>query len=610
MRKTGILAAALLVLGLAACGSEDDAFQGGSGAVNGSVATVTVITDSPTIPSSGQTPATVSALVRDSNNQFVKDVQVQFSSTSGGLAVTNAVTDANGIARATLSTAGDPSTRSITVSAQAAGRSGEVTIGVTGTSVSIQGPDSLVTNTAGSYEAVVVNSGGNPVAGQVVTLTTAPAATLSVATVTTDANGRAPFTMTPTSNAVIALTAAAAGATTSKSVSVSADSFTFTSPAADQTFTLAPTPAPVTITWSSGGAPVSGGTVTFSTTRGTIATPVVVTNGSGQATATVTSATAGEAVVTATNINGSTQRRIVFVASNASQIDVQANPFTVVINQSSTITAVVRDANNNLVASKTVVFGLSDPTGGSLSVGTAVTDGQGRASTVYRASSTTSAASGVHVTASVLNTAVTDTVDLTVAGSAVSLKIGTGNVIEEINSGTQYKVPYVVQVTDANSKGVPGIAVSLSALSWDYIKGKRVAGATAWGTQPSASPCTNEDRLLMSAQTDFNNKIDLGEDFNGNGRLESGNIVTIVTDGSNVTDKDGFLQFSIIYPQEYAYYVSLILRARAAVQGTESTNERGPDLLSGISTDFNNITIAPPGMVSPFGQATSCSDPK
>ena len=48
MRKTGILAAALLVLGLAACGSEDDAFQGGSGAVNGSVATVTVITDSPT----------------------------------------------------------------------------------------------------------------------------------------------------------------------------------------------------------------------------------------------------------------------------------------------------------------------------------------------------------------------------------------------------------------------------------------------------------------------------------------------------------------------------------------------------------------------------------
>ena len=98
MRKTGILAAALLVLGLTACGSEDDAFLSGSGpAGSGSVATVTVITDSATIPSSGLSPATISALVRDTNNQFVKGAEVQFASTSGGLAVTNAVTDENGM---------------------------------------------------------------------------------------------------------------------------------------------------------------------------------------------------------------------------------------------------------------------------------------------------------------------------------------------------------------------------------------------------------------------------------------------------------------------------------------------------------------------------------
>ena len=56
MRKTGILAAALLVLGLSACGSDDDAFQSGSGpAGSAKVASVTVVTDTPTIASSGHT---------------------------------------------------------------------------------------------------------------------------------------------------------------------------------------------------------------------------------------------------------------------------------------------------------------------------------------------------------------------------------------------------------------------------------------------------------------------------------------------------------------------------------------------------------------------------
>jgi len=616
MRKTGILAAALLVLGLGACGSDDDAFQTGSGPAGAAkVASVTVITDTPTIPSSGLTPANISVLVRDTNNQFLKEVPVQFSASSGGLTVTSAVTDANGIAHATLSPSGDSSNRSITVTAQASGQSGQVSVAVTGTTVSIQGPDSLVTNTAGNYEAIVVNSAGNPVAGQTVTLTSAPAATFSASTVTTDANGRAAFTMTPTTGTSVTLTAAAAGTNASKAVSVSTDSFSFTSPAANAAFGLSPNPAPVAVTWSSAGVPVVGGTVTFSTTRGTIAVPVVTTNASGVANATLTSTTAGEAVVTATNNKGSTQRKIVFVAANASQIDLQANPFTVNINQSSTITAVVRDPNNNLVAGRSVVFGLSDPTGGSLSVGTAVTDGQGRASTVYSASSTSSATNGVHITATVSGVpSATDTVDLTVAGSPLFLSFGTGNKIEEINNDTQYKLNYVVQVTDSNGAGVAGVSVSLSALSWNYVKGFRYVplNATTWSTQsstlPGASSCMNEDRLLGNAAFDFNGILDLGEDANSNGSLQSGNIATIVP-GSGTTDANGFLNFSIYYPQEYAYYLSIVLRARTAVQGTEFIRQSLPFDLPGVATDFNNINVAPPGMTSPFGTGTSCSNP-
>ena len=610
MRKT-FLAATLFALALAGCGGTDDgAFQNGSTPGNASVATVTVITDTPTIPSNGLTPANISVLVRDSNNQFVKDVPVQFSSSSGGLVVTQPVTDTNGVAKATLLPSGDPTNRTITVSATASSHSGQTTVTVSGTTVSLQGPDSLVTNTAGSYEAVVTSSGGTPVPNQTVTLTSTPAATFSASSVTTDSNGRAAFTMTPTTGTSVTLNAAAAGATTSKAVTVSADSFAFTSPAADTAFGLAPATATLSTMWSSGGAPVSTGTVTFSTTRGTITSATSVTPAAGVAAVTLNSATAGEAVVTATNSNGgSTQRRIVFVAATPTQLDVQANPFTVGITQSSTITAVARDANNNLVAGKTIVFGLSDPTGGSLSVGSAVTDSQGRASTVYNASTTTSASNGVRVTATVQGTSVTDSVDLTVAGSPLFLAFGTGNQIEEVNNDTQYKLNYVVQVTDSTGGGVAGVNVSLSALSWDYIKGIRVAGATTWGTQSSTPlPCTNEDRLLATAQTDFNGILDTGEDANNNGRLESGNIATIVP-GSGVTDANGFLQFSIYYPQEYAYYLSIVLRARTAVQGTEFTRQSLPFLLAGVSTDFNNITIAPPGMTSPFGTANSCSNP-
>jgi len=616
MRKTGILAAALLVLGLTACGSEDDAFQSGSGpAGSAKVASVTVVTDSPTIPSSGLNPANISVLVRDTNNQFLKDVPVQFSSSSGGLTVTNAVTDANGIAHATLSPSGDPSNRTITVSAQASGQSGQVTVAVAGTTVSIQGPDSLVTNTAGSYEAIVVNSAGNPVAGQTVTLTSAPAATFSASTVTTDGNGRAAFTMTATTGTSVTLTAAAAGTTATKAVTVSADSFAFTTPAAGAAFGLAPASATLTTMWSSGGTPVNAGTVTFSTTRGSFVGPNAATPVGGQASVTINSTTAGEAVVTATNTTGgSTQRRIVFVASNASQIDVQANPFTVGIGQTSTITAVVRDANNNLVAGRNVVFGLSDPTGGSLSVGTGVTDSQGRASTVYNASSISSATNGVHVTASVPGTPATDTVDLTVNGASLFLSFGTGNKIEEVNNDTQYKLNYVVQVTDSTGGGVAGVSVSLSALSWNYVKGFRYVplNATVWSTQSSTMPgapsCINEDRKTGSPSFDFNGILDSGEDENLNGSLQSGNIATIVP-GSGTTDANGFLNFSIYYPQEYAYYLSIVLRARTAVQGTEFIRQSLPFDLPGVATDFNNINVAPPGMTSPFGTGTSCSNP-
>jgi len=107
-----------------------------------------------------------------------------------------------------------------------------------------------------------------------------------------------------------------------------------------------------------------------------------------------------------------------FIATDPTQIAVQASPSTVAPTAQSTVTAVVRDPANNLVEGKTVTFQLTDVTGGTLSVGSAVTNSQGVAQTVYTAGSQTSAANGVIVAATVQGTSppLTSSTALTVAG--------------------------------------------------------------------------------------------------------------------------------------------------------------------------------------------------
>ncbi len=617
MRKTGFLIA-LFAAVLTGCGggdSENDAFAPGTPptAPSAVVTSLTLTTDQTTLPSAGTTPATIKAYPRDANNRLMTGVPVVFSASSGALNVVQAASDVNGVASATL-TPLTPQARNITVTATAGTATSTVVVAVDGTVLDIQGPDSLVVNTAGDFTVSLVDSANTPLAGQAITVTSAPASTISSGTITTDTNGRATFKMTPTTAGAVTLTAAGAGKTKTKVVSVSADSFAFTTPTADTQVALGAPGVQFTVNWQSGGAAVPNGrTVNFSTTRGTLSAPSATTT-SGQAAVTLTSTTAGEAVVTAMNTTGgSTQRRVVFVASTAAAISLQASPFTVAINQSSTLTATVRDAANNLVAGKTVVFSLNDSTGGSLNVGSGVTDAQGRARAVYTASSTTSAANGVKITVTVQDTpAVTANVSLTVAGSPLFLSFGTGNSIEQINSDTQYRQTWVVQVTDSSGVGVKDAPVTLSALHWNYMKGRRVAGQSAWGTTVSAQ-CTNEDRFTGIAAYDFNGVLDPGENQNGNNpqgnqpTLESGNIASI-SPGGGVTDASGFLTFTVTYPQNYAGYIDLVLRASTAVQGTEYARTSLPFTLQGAAADFNDLTISPPGITSPFGIGAACTD--
>ncbi len=563
------------------------------------VGSLTLSTSTPTIPSDGSNPATITAVVQDTSNRFVANVPVVFTTSSGGLAIAQSSSNASGAATATLSTAADPTNRPITVTAVAGGITRTVVVNVVGSRLSIQGASALVLGATSSYTVSLVDSADRGIAGRTLTVSSARANTLSASSLTTDAAGRATFNLTVANAGNDTLTVTGLGLVATQPVGVNSDSFTITTPVDAAEIPLS-TPQTVTVRWLTNGVAVPAGTpVNFTITRGTI-TSSAVTNASGDATATISSTSAGGASIVASGGSATAQRTIEFVATTAASIDAQASASTVGISEQSTITAVVRDAAGNLVKNKVVTFTLTDVTGGTLSLASGQTNSQGRAQTVYTAGSSVSARDGVVITASVPGAGggpVTDTVNLTVARKEVFISVGTGNTIEEPNPA-QYKIQFTIQLTDANGNGVANVPIATSVLTDRYLKGTRLfATSGGWSNYSSPSTCQDEDTLVPA--TSRNGQLDPNEDFNNNGRLDVGNIA-LVTPAQATTNAQGFVIVDVLYPQDVSYWLDVTLEARAAVQGTEfrrSSSFRLP----GLASDFSNQNIAPPGPVSPFG---------
>jgi hypothetical protein len=609
--KLILLAAAAAVLSACGGGSDDTLTTPPGGPNAPVVSTLTLLTSSPQIPSDGTQPATITALVRDANNNVMPDVSVIFSSNSGSLVVAQpAATNDDGVLTAQLSTAGDQANRVITVSATAGNASSQVSVNVIGTTLTLTGPSSLPTGSSGAYAVKLVNAANDGINGASVTVTSSRANGISQTPLMTNAQGDASFTLTANNSGSDTVTVSALGIQSNLVVSVSSDAFTFTAPAQNAEIALGAA-ATITARWTQGGVAAANQNITFSTTRGTLSAPSALTNASGDASVTISANNAGPALITATNSAGTTiQRSIEFVATTPTTLELQANPFTVPTSDQSTLTAIVRDPNGNLVKNQVVTFSLSDITGGFLSVGQSTTDSQGRASTTYNASTTTSAVNGVHVTATVPGSTATDTVDLTVARREVFIIIGSGNELFEPNTA-QYRKEWIIQVTDAQGNGVNGVDVTVSVLSERYWDGIRIWDGVVWRTQrgsealPTAG-CPDEDINTRDGV------LGPTEDLNGNGRIEAGNILSVAPSGGTgnrvTTNANGFALLDVFYPQEYAYWLEATLQATASVQGTEFA-ESTTFVPPGLVTDFNKEDTAPPGLASPFGTDGLCSTP-
>lgn len=595
-----------------ACGG-DDLFTGdgsGLGGGDSELSSLVLLAGAPTLSSDASGVAagiTLTAIAKDSNNNVVPGEIVVFSTAdSAEINVTNpAVTDLNGRVQAVVTTGGDPANRTINVTAKAGNLESSVAIDVIGTSIDISGPASTQFDVPTEYTVQVSDAAGNGIPDRTVEVTTEAGNTLAAETLVTNDFGQVTVQFTgvvPESS----LTATALGLTDTQDITVSQDEFTLEVRAPGSNNVLvssANTDQPVPelligqnyemrVEWLRGNGAVDENTpIDFGATRGVVNQAQDNTDNDGFALTTFRSAQSGRSILTASSQNlsqPSARVTVEFVAIDPATIVVQANPSNVPRNQTTEITAVVRDAANNLVKNVTVEFSLDDPSTGTLSSPTAVTNSQGVAQITYTASSQPSPTEGVAITGKVQgNPSLNSQAHVTVGGIAANIALGTGSQII-IKDESTYQLPFTVAVTDSAGNPVPDADVRLTLFATHYFEGTFEAIAPPGG-------CPNED-------INRNDILDPGENTSvaagGEQTLQPGRVATVPATVN--LDPDGTGQFLVTYAKSFGEFVEVEITATVKVSGTETT-AKSLFRLKVAENDVDNL----PG-ISPFGTDGFC----
>lgn len=608
-------------------------------------ATIQLLASNTQIPSSGGTSLDLTAIVLSTTRQAVGGRTVTFSTgtvTTETAFINNisasGVSDANGLVTAKLNLGTNKTNRTITVTATADAATASNNIDVTGTTITISGSTSLAFNAATTLTVALKDSAGTAISGVPLTLTSQTGNTIAPtpATGIVNSSGQITALVTATRAGNDVITASGAGTAATQALTISADSFTFTTPTTVPDIPLN-TPTDVAINWTKAGVPQAGQLVSFSVSRGTVANTPATTSAAGSTPAGATSVkisspTAGPAIVTASGPGGTpaATANVVFVATTAASATVQAVPGTVQVttgsptqaNNTATISAIVRDAANNLVKNAGVSFTITiDPSGGRLNSASGVTDVSGSTSVTYVAGGTSSAQNGVTISASVNSiggvpiTPVVGTTVLTVSGQSLQVRLGTDNRIA--TSGTTYIKTYAAVVSDAAGNPVVGTRVNFTLRPGRYTKGIWKLIGTKWVQVINASAdtttvpvpaatiallqCNNED-------TNFNGILDPGEGTviwpaGVTPALRPGTVATVNAIGT--TDASGIATATITYPKDQSAWAEITLEARTSVTSNDPPTY-ATFYLPYSAADFNDPTVSPPGLISPFGTSSTC----
>lgn len=496
---------------------------------DGTTAKVIDLTATPSsITANGSSTSTLVATISDVNgNPVGSGAVVNWQATSGYLAAVSTTTDANSKATVLLTSSTTMGTATVTASSAAGSANALVAftpdqaaarvISLTAT------PSSLTANGSDQSElvATVEDAYGNKMsAGAAVSWTTTDG-TLASSTTLTDASGKARVMLTAGSSMGLATVRAIAAAGSAQAnvqfvadvasarvVALVASPTTIKANGSDVSTFVA------TLEDASGNPMPAGVTVSWSTTRGTLASGTTVTGGNGKATVTLTGTVAGAATVTASAVAGSATAAVTLIpdSATAAVTSLVATPTSIVANGSSTSTlvATVKDANGNTQGAGINVTWST--TGGTLSAASSVTNSSGQATVVLRSST---AAVGVTVKAAAVagfaNAGVTFRADLTTArvvdveaipativanGSDVSTLVATVLDANNNSVGAGVAVNWTTSLgtlsatsTTTNASSKVTVTLKGSAAGSATVRASAVAGsATAAVTLVSAAP--------------------------------------------------------------------------------------------------------------------------
>lgn len=643
MRSLQICTAICLLLFAFGCGKETQPSDPTGGGISTAATQLDLTADQYTLNTNGTDSTTLTIVTRNASNAAIADVVVNLSASAGVLSTSQVTTDATGTATAIFYSGPEKSNQVVTITASAGTLTKTLPITLVGTTLSLTSAKSSLLAGAGDSTTLTVkasDSTNQPIAGQVVTLTSTMGNTLTAGTtsapsvtVTTNVNGTATATLTALATpGTDTITASALGASTSLAINITNAAFSFTSPAENSTLPVS-TSTNLQVTWTDAtGAPVTGQTVNFTASAGTFAGSLpagsAVTDGAGVATISYTaSGTATAADIVASSGSESATLHLLIVATDPSQLSLQASP-TVLgpsiggVTASSTITATVRNPSGQLVANETVVFNLiSGPGGGEgLSPGTAVTDAGGKASVTFTSGSAVSAQNGVKIRATLLsNPAIYADTTLTIAQSAASIILGSTNKISLVSVGgleIGYALPFSILVVDINGNPIKDATVSLglyplyfytglSDLLWtgkyknedvnrNGILDPGEDGARGW-SDPFAATTDPIDEIWVNGSEGIVATLASSAAWTptsvANGILDPLGVASIPA--TVVTDADGLAAFQVKYPKSYGNWISVEIKASTQVSGSQSTAK--------IETFLDVLEGDTPFSPSPFG---------
>lgn len=609
---------------LSACGQRPDAAGGfGTDPTDTGGISVRVITNVNSITTGGTDTATITALVTDENNNALAGTDVVLSTSSGVLQDLTTISDENGEVSATLKLPLDYQNQNITVTAEVQGVRSTAALAAIGSSIEVSGPDNLVSGDEAELVINLVAGNDEPIANHPISVVSIAGNVISPTFPTTGPDGRVTVSVgTVNGDDEIRVSALNGTVSTEHEFEVSQDILRFEEGIEDTELPVAQTNA-VTVTWTSQSQPVVGQLLLFSTTAGEIVgNSSIATNANGQATVQIRSNSYGPVKLTVEDASDSrpkTSADLEFVGTNPATISLDASVSRVEVGGTSTLMASVKDAQGNPVKNQIVDFTSLDLKGGQISPASATSNSEGVASVTFTAGSNATEANDISITGTVKGTAITNSMALSVTEKVLNVTLGTSNLLTVRNFDTQYGIAFVSQVADGGGAPIEGADVALSITPLRYFKGMmqvyqdEAGEPVGWAATVTAT-CESED-------INGNRILDAGEDRNGNGSLDPQdpailsavednqiNAATIVGGtGALTTDATGSGFFELRYPKSHSLWATVNVNAHAEALGTEAINSF-EKRLSILASETDDVTVAPPNRISPYGTGTSCFD--